>query len=117
MLWDISGAQDAVYILNLVVRAVHVVITLCELKKEINKPSSNLNKQRILLYYQEKFYWMHDIGNPSSGESKKTATMTFRIDENVLNVLRTESDRGQITLNSLVNQLLKRYVDWDMFEP
>ena len=53
MLWDISGAQDAVYILNLVVRAVHVVITLCELKKEINKPSSNLNKQRILLYYQE----------------------------------------------------------------
>ena len=53
MLWDISGAQDAVYILNLVVRAVHVVITLCELKKEINKPSSNLNKQRILLYHWE----------------------------------------------------------------
>ena len=53
MLWDISGAQDAVYILNLVVRAVHVVITLCELKKEINKASPNLNKQRILLYYKE----------------------------------------------------------------
>ena len=53
MLWDISGAQDAVYTLNLVVRAVHVVITPCELKREINKPSSNLNKQRILLYYQE----------------------------------------------------------------
>ena len=26
-------------------------------------------------------------------------------------------DKNQITLNSLVNQLLKRYVDWDMFEP
>ena len=60
---------------------------------------------------------MHDDGSPTSGESKKTATMTFRIDENVLNVLQTESDRNQITLNSLVNQLLKRYVDWDMFEP
>jgi hypothetical protein len=48
---------------------------------------------------------------------KKTAIMTFRIDENVLNVLRTESDRNQITLNSFVNQILKRYVDWDMFEP
>ncbi len=60
---------------------------------------------------------MHEVGNSSSGESKKTATMTFRIDENVLNVLRTESERNQITLNSLVNQLLKRYVDWGMFEP
>jgi hypothetical protein len=46
---------------------------------------------------------MHDIGNSSSGEAKKTATMTFRIDENILNVLRAESDRGQITLNSVVN--------------
>jgi hypothetical protein len=43
--------------------------------------------------------------------------MTFRIDKNVLNLLRTEPDRNQITLNSLVNQLLKRYVEWDMFEP
>ena len=53
MLWDISGAQDAVYTLNLVVPDAHVVITLCELKREINKVSPNLNKQRILLYYQE----------------------------------------------------------------
>ena len=60
---------------------------------------------------------MYDDGSPSSVESKKTVTMTFRIDENVFNVLRTESDRNQITLISLVNQLLKRYVDWDMFEP
>ena len=53
MLWDISGAQDAVYILNSAEPAVHVVITLCELKKEINKLSAGLNKQRILLYYWE----------------------------------------------------------------
>lgn len=60
---------------------------------------------------------MHDFGNSSRDESKKTATMTFRVDENVLNILRSESDRNQITLNSLVNQLLKRYVEWDMYEP
>lgn len=60
---------------------------------------------------------MHDRGNTGFGDSKKTATMTFRIDENVLKILRNESDRNQITLNSLVNQLLKRYVEWDMFEP
>ncbi|HYF98898.1 MAG TPA: hypothetical protein VD815_02285 [Candidatus Saccharimonadales bacterium] len=60
---------------------------------------------------------MYDTYTPNFGESKKTATMTFRIDENVLRILRSESDRNQITLNSLVNQLLKRYVEWDMFEP
>lgn len=60
---------------------------------------------------------MHDSGNSSYGESKKTATMTFRLDENVLRILRSESEHNQITLNSLVNQLLKRYVEWDMFEP
>ena len=60
---------------------------------------------------------MHDGGGPNSDESQKIATMTCRIYENVLNVLRTELDRNQITLNSLVNHLLKRYVDWLMFEP
>jgi len=53
MLWDINGAQDAVYTLNLVVHAVHVVIILCELKREINKIRGEPNKQRILLYYWE----------------------------------------------------------------
>jgi hypothetical protein len=43
--------------------------------------------------------------------------MTFRIDENVIKILRSESKRNQITLNSLVNQLLKRYVEWDMYQP
>ncbi|HET6588930.1 MAG TPA: hypothetical protein VFG45_02075 [Candidatus Nitrosocosmicus sp.] len=60
---------------------------------------------------------MHDPDNAGYGDSKKTATMTFRLDEHVLKVLRNESERNQITLNSLVNQLLKRYVEWDMFEP
>jgi hypothetical protein len=60
---------------------------------------------------------MHDPGSAGFGDSKKTTTMTFRLDENVLKILRNESERNQITLNSLVNQLLKRYVEWDMFEP
>jgi len=53
MLWDINGAQDAVYTLNSAEPAVHVVIILCELKREINKSSADLNKQRILLYHWE----------------------------------------------------------------
>jgi len=48
--------------------------------------------------------------------SKKTATMTFRIDEDILNKLRTESEHRETSLNTLVNQIFKRYVEWDMVE-
>ncbi|MGA9150681.1 MAG: hypothetical protein WBZ36_08885, partial [Candidatus Nitrosopolaris sp.] len=43
-----------------------------------------------------------------------TTTITFRIDTDTINKLRTESARS---LNTSVNQILKRYVQWDMFEP
>jgi hypothetical protein len=42
--------------------------------------------------------------------------MTFRIDEDVLNKLRTESGHRETSLNTFVNQIFKRYVEWDMFE-
>jgi hypothetical protein len=41
--------------------------------------------------------------------------MTFRIDESILNVLKEESERKDISLNTLVNHVLKQYVDWDMY--
>ncbi len=48
--------------------------------------------------------------------TKKTSTMTFRIDEDVLNKLRAESEHRETSLNTFVNQIFKRYVEWDMFE-
>jgi hypothetical protein len=46
---------------------------------------------------------------------KRTATMTFRIDEHILNLLKKESERRDISLNTLVNHVLKQYVEWDMY--
>ncbi len=46
---------------------------------------------------------------------KRTATMTFRIDEYVLNMLKKESGRRDISLNTIVNHVLKQYVEWDMY--
>jgi hypothetical protein len=51
-----------------------------------------------------------DISKP-----KRTVTMTFRVDESILNVLKEESERKDISLNTLVNHVLKQYVDWDMY--
>ena len=59
---------------------------------------------------------MHDPDYLNEAIPKKTSTMTFRIDDNVLRILRSESERHQIFLNTLINQLLKRFVEWDMYE-
>jgi hypothetical protein len=58
-----------------------------------------------------------DSSVPVGNGTKKTATMTFRIDENIVTKLRDEADNREISLNTLVNQILKRFVEWDLFEP
>ena len=42
--------------------------------------------------------------------------MTFRLDENLITTLRWESERQHISLNSMVNQIIQRFVEWDMYE-
>jgi hypothetical protein len=46
--------------------------------------------------------------------STKAITMTFRIDSNVMREITNEAAQGGISINVLVNQILKRYVEWDM---
>ena len=43
-------------------------------------------------------------------------TVTLRIDEDVFNKLYDEADIDSISLNSLVNSVLKRYVEWNKYE-
>ena len=54
---------------------------------------------------------------PEPEAAKKTTTMTFRIEEGVMAQLRAESDKREVSLNTFVNQILKRFVEWDMYEP
>jgi hypothetical protein len=46
---------------------------------------------------------------------RKTASMTFRIDQNILELLKRESERRDVGLNILVNHILKQYAEWDMY--
>ncbi|MGI0006546.1 MAG: hypothetical protein ACREAR_00950 [Nitrosotalea sp.] len=48
--------------------------------------------------------------------SKKTSTITFRLDENTIKRLRSESGHRQVSTNTLVNQALKQFLDWGMYE-
>lgn len=47
---------------------------------------------------------------------KKTKSITFRLDSTVVEELQRDADQGEISLNVLVNQVLRRYVEWDRYE-
>lgn len=49
--------------------------------------------------------------------SKKTSTITFRLDDEVLSRLRDESNKRQVSTNTLANQALRRFLEWDIYEP
>lgn len=49
--------------------------------------------------------------------TKKTSTITFRLDENTIHRLRSESDTRKVSTNTLVNQALRQFLDWGMHEP
>ena len=42
---------------------------------------------------------------------KETITVTLRIDKEIMNKLSLDADNDSISLNSLVNHVLKRYVE------
>ncbi|WP_297472535.1 hypothetical protein [Nitrosopumilus sp.] len=43
--------------------------------------------------------------------------MSFRLDREILDKLRSESELQGVSLNVLANKIFSRYVDWGMFEP
>jgi hypothetical protein len=49
-------------------------------------------------------------------QSKKTRSITFRLDSKIIDELQTEADNREVSLNVLVNQILKRYEEWDRYE-
>ncbi|MEM2759613.1 MAG: hypothetical protein QXU32_06810 [Nitrososphaerales archaeon] len=49
-------------------------------------------------------------------QPKKTRSVTFRIDSSIVDELQREADAKEVSLNVLVNQILKRYADWDKYE-
>jgi hypothetical protein len=51
-----------------------------------------------------------------STKSRKTKSITFRLDSMVVEELQRDANEGEISLNVLVNQVLKRYVEWDRYE-
>jgi hypothetical protein len=43
---------------------------------------------------------------------KKTETLTFRIDSEIVEKLRQEANQKDVTINTLLNQIMKQHIDW-----
>ncbi len=56
---------------------------------------------------------MHDVEAPR----KKTATITFRFDEDLIEKLQTEAKEHQVSTNTLATQAMKRFLEWDIYQP
>ncbi len=46
---------------------------------------------------------------------ERTESQSFRVDETILDCLREEAKRDNVSLSALVNQILTKYVDYDRF--
>ena len=53
----------------------------------------------------------------NAGGSKKTSTITFRLDDLTINKLRDLSKVKEVSTNTLVNQALRKFIDWDVYVP
>jgi HicB family len=62
---------------------------------------------------------MQSVGPQEEDEkvSSKSETLTFRIEHNSVKKLRSEAETQGISLNSLINQILKSFLEWHIFEP
>jgi hypothetical protein len=56
------------------------------------------------------------IEDESASAPKKSRSITFRIDTSIIDELQREADLKEFSLNVLVNQVLRRYVEWDRYE-
>jgi hypothetical protein len=54
--------------------------------------------------------------NTTSYQSKKSRSVTFRLDSKIIDELQAEANNREVSLNVLINQILKRYSEWDRYE-
>src|SRR5256885_5656764 len=58
---------------------------------------------------------LSDTSITDSAKNKKTCLVTFRLPEKLVEELRDEAKNTQISLNTLTNQILNRYVAWERY--
>ncbi|MBA3750635.1 MAG: hypothetical protein H0X03_07075 [Nitrosopumilus sp.] len=54
--------------------------------------------------------------NVNEKKSGKTRSITFRLDSSIIEELQSEAEYRETSLNVLINQILRRYSNWERYE-
>jgi hypothetical protein len=54
--------------------------------------------------------------NVNDSKAGKTRSITFRLESSIIEELQTEAEYRETSLNVLINQILRRYSNWDRYE-
>ena len=59
---------------------------------------------------------MSNLNHKNFISSQKSKSTTFRLDSFVLGELQRDANQNEISLNVLVNKILKEYIEWGKYE-
>src|SRR6185312_3737231 len=54
--------------------------------------------------------------NPNLNKTVKTRSITFRLESTIIEELQAEAEYRETSLNVLINQILRRYSNWERYE-
>src|SRR6476469_11206371 len=54
--------------------------------------------------------------NPNLNKTVKTRSITFRLESSIIEELQTQAEYRETSLNVLINQILRRYSNWERYE-
>jgi len=54
--------------------------------------------------------------NPNLNKTVKTRSITFRLESTIIEELQAEAEYRETSLNVLINQVLRRYSNWERYE-
>jgi len=54
---------------------------------------------------------------PTDSKNTLADSMTFDLDESIANNILAEAERQGVSMNTYLNQIIKRFLEWDRFEP
>lgn len=78
---------------------------------------NRLDDHALWLDISERQVVRNHISTTNDNNKIDIETTTFRLNESIMNSVRLEAENRMVSTNTLISQILKRFVEWDKFEP
>lgn len=86
------------------------------MKQTISKKTRNIKEYILSFVTYLSGIYTKPSRKDDAARTQKTRSITFRLDSSVMDEMQREADQKETSLNVLVNQVLKKYTEWDRYE-